>query len=341
MNAVPFARDQARANSLEGCSMPALSKLVAALAAAMLTLALAGDASAKTKPVKLKSPAPEQTAQPPSSPPRQFFATKGVEPLTPEREQSLKPKDGFKECEVCPEMVVVPKGSFMMGTPADEPYRLKGEDPVHKVTIAKPFAVGRFTISFDEWDACLADGGCNGVKGDDRVFGRGRLPANGIDFEAAKSYLAWLSRKVGRTYRLPSESEREYFARGGTTTPFWFGKTISAQNANYDASNNCPGGPYGEASKGPKVVDSYLPNKFGLYQVNGNAEEWTEDCYNKRYTEDTPTDGSPWLEGDRSKRMLRGGGWIGMALTQRSGYRNETKVVAGYSFRVVRTLNVE
>jgi formylglycine-generating enzyme required for sulfatase activity len=321
--------------------MTALSKLLAALAAAVFALALAGDdALAKTKPVKLKSPAPEQTAQP-SAPPQQFFATRGVEPLTPEREQSLKPRDSFKECDVCPEMVVVPKGSFMMGTPADEPYRIKGEDPVHKVTIAKPFAVGRFTISFDEWDACLADGGCNGDKGNDRGLGRGRMPADGINFEAAKSYLAWLSRKVGRTYRLPSESEREYFARAGTTTPFWFGKTISAQNANYDASNSYPGGPYGTASKGPKPVDSHLPNKFGLYQVNGNAEEWTEDCYNKRYNEDTPTDGSPWLEGDCSKRMLRGGGWIGMALTQRSGYRNETKVVAGYSFRVVRTLNVE
>jgi hypothetical protein len=90
----------------------------------------------------------------------------------------LKPKDSFKECDICPEMVVVPKGSFMMGTPADEPYRLKGEDPVHKVTIAHPFAVGRFTISFDEWDACLADGGCNGYKGSGG-YGRGRMPADG------------------------------------------------------------------------------------------------------------------------------------------------------------------
>jgi formylglycine-generating enzyme required for sulfatase activity len=319
--------------------MPALSKLAAALAAATLALVLAGDASAKTKTVKPKAPEPGQTAQPASSPPQQFFAAKGVEPLTPEREQSLRPKDSFKECDICPELVVVPKGSFMMGTPADEPYRLKGEDPVHSVTIARPFAVGRFTITFDEWDACLADGGCNGYKGSGG-YGRGRLPADGIDFEAAKSYIAWLSRKVGRTYRLPSESEREYFARAGTTTPFWFGKTISAQNANYDASNNYPGGPYGTASKGPKPVDYYLPNKFGLYQVNGDAEEWTEDCYNKRYNEDTPSDGSPWLEGDCKRRMLRGGGWNGAALTQRSGYRNDNIVEAGNSFRVVRTLAV-
>ena len=318
--------------------MPAVSKLAAVFAAATLTLALAGDTSAKTKPVKPTPP--EQTAQPPSSPSQQFIVTKGVEPLTPEREQSLRPRDSFKECDVCPEMVVVPKGSFMMGTPADEPYRLKGEDPVHSVTIARPFAVGRFTITFDEWDACLADGGCNGNKGSGG-YGRGRMPAVGIDFEAAKSDLSWLSRKVGRTYRLPSESEREYFARAGTTTPFWFGKTISAQNANYDASNNYPGGPYGVSSKGPKPVDYYLPNKFGLYQVNGNAEEWTEDCYNKRYNEDTPADGSPWLEGDCKRRMLRGGGWNGAALTQRSGYRNDNIVEAGNSFRVVRTLAVQ
>jgi formylglycine-generating enzyme required for sulfatase activity len=315
--------------------MPAFLKLAAALAAGALALALAGDASAKTKPT-----APEQTAQPPSPPPQQFIASKGVEPLTPEREQSLKPRDSFKECDVCPEMVVVPKGSFTMGTPANEPYRLKGEDPVHSVTIARPLAVGRFTITFDEWDACLADGGCNGNKGSGG-YGRGRMPADGIDFEAAKSYLSWLSRKVGRTYRLPSESEREYFARAGTTTPFWFGKTISAQNANYDASNNYPGGPYGVSSKGPKPVDYYLPNRFGLYQVNGNAEEWTEDCYNKRYNEDTPADGSPWLEGDCKRRMLRGGGWNGAALTQRTGYRNDNIVEAGNSFRVVRTLAVQ
>ena len=199
-----------------------------------------------------------------------------MQPLTPELEQALKAKDSFKECDVCPEMVVVPKGSFMMGTPADEPDRSKGEDPIHRVSFAKPFAVGRFTISFDEWDACLADGGCGGIKGDDKGFGRGRMPAQGINFEAAKLYLAWLSKKVGRTYRLPSESEREYFTRAGTTTPFWFGNTITAQNASYKASIPYGNGPRGVDSKGPAVVDSYAPNPFGLYQVHGNVFEWTE-----------------------------------------------------------------
>jgi len=227
-------------------------------------------------------------------------------------------------------------------TPANEPDRFKGEDPIHRVGFAKPFAVGRFTISFDEWDACRADGGCGGIKGDDKGFGRGRMPAQGINFEAAKLYLAWLSRKVGRTYRLPSESEREYFTRAGTTTPFWFGNIITAQDANYRASIPYGSGPHGADSRGPVVVDSYAPNPFGLYQVHGNVFEWTEDCFNKRYSEDTPTDGSPWLEGDCHKRMLRGGTWDWSANMVRAGYR-ESAIVdgGGYSFRVVRTLNVQ
>ncbi len=314
--------------------------LLAAFVAGLFAGSAASDALAESRRVR---PMPAPAAEAPQAPvaaPRQFFATKGVEPLTPEIEQALRPKDSFKECEACPEMVVVPKGSFIMGTPLSEIDRYKGEDPLHQVTLARPFAVGRFTISFDEWDACLADGGCDGNKGDDK-FGRGRMPAQGISFDAAKSYLAWLSRKVGRTYRLPSESEREYFTRAGTTTAFWFGNTISSMNASYTAGTPYGHGPRGVDAKGPAVVDSYAPNPFGLYQVNGNVMEWTEDCYNKRYTEDTPTDGAPWLEGDCIKRMVRGGLWNWSADKSRSGYRDDNHFSTGNSFRVVRTLNVQ
>src|SRR3984893_4406998 len=220
--------------------MTAGIKLLAAFAAGALAISLGGAASAKSKRVRPEPTPLAETMPAPTAPSRQFFAAKGVQPLTPEIEQSLKPKDSFEECENCPEMVVVPKGSFLMGTPVSEVDRYKGEDPLHRVSFARPFAVGRFTISFDEWDACLADGGCDGNKGDDHELGRGRLPAQGISFEAAKSYLAWLSRKVGRTYRLPSESEREFFTRAGTTTPFWFGNTISPPNANYAAATPMP-----------------------------------------------------------------------------------------------------
>lgn len=266
----------------------------------------------------------------------------GVMPLSAEVEATLSPKDSFKECPECPEMVVVPAGSFMMGTPPNEVDRSKGEDPVHRVTIANPFAVGRFAISFDDWDACLADGGCGGVRGDDHGFGRGRMPAHGIRFNEVQSYLAWLSKKTGRTYRLPSESEREYFTRAGTTTPFWLGRTIGPQNANYYASIPYDNGPRGTDSKAPKPVDSYAPNPFGLYQVHGNMREWTQDCFNKRYNEDTPTDGSPWLEGDCSQRITRSGAWDDQAQRLRSGARDWARddTPAGkIGFRVVRTLS--
>jgi formylglycine-generating enzyme required for sulfatase activity len=127
------------------------AKILTALAVAALAVSLADAASAKPQRVEPRPAAPEQSTQtPPASFPRQFFAAKGVQPLTPEVEQSLNPADSFKECDACPEMVMVPKGSFTMGTPASEPQREPGEDPQHRVTIAQPFAVGRFAISFDE-----------------------------------------------------------------------------------------------------------------------------------------------------------------------------------------------
>ena len=316
-------------------------KFLVALTAAILAASAGGNASAKSKRVRPR-PAPpvEATQTPPAAPPRQFFAVQGMQPLTPEIEQSLRPKDSFKECDACPEMVVVPKGWFTMGTPATEPERDTGEGPQHRVTIAKPFAVGRFAITGDEWEACVDDHACDPRFARKPGPGEGRMPAPGLSFDAAKAYLAWISKKAGRTYRLPSESEREYFTRAGTTTPFWFGKTISSQNASYRPSMSYNDGPRGVDLKGPMPVDSYAANPFGLYQVSGNTTEWTEDCYNKRYTEDTPVDGSPWLEGDCTQRMIRGGAWDGWPGSLRSGYRDKTVAIGSSGLRVVRTLNL-
>jgi len=132
-------------------------KLVLAFAAAALAVSPASAASAE------RSATGSPGQKPPAAMPAQIMPA-GIYPLTPEREQALRPKDSFKECDACPEMVVVPKGSFVMGTPITEVDRFKGEDPLHRVTLPRPFAVGRFTVSFDEWDACLADGGCDGNK---------------------------------------------------------------------------------------------------------------------------------------------------------------------------------
>src|SRR5688572_33410 len=144
----------------------------------------------------------------------------------------------FRDCDQCPELVVIPAGSFMMGSPASEAQRGYDEGPQHPVTIARPFAAGKFEITFAEWDACVSDRGCVRVDGapgapdDDEGWGRGRQPAVKIAWSEAKQYVQWLSRKTGKTYRLLSEAEWEYVARAGTTTPFSTGATITPKEAN-------------------------------------------------------------------------------------------------------------
>jgi formylglycine-generating enzyme required for sulfatase activity len=259
-----------------------------------------------------------------------------VHPLTAEQERALKPTDSFKECDKCPEMVVVPAGSFTMGSPASEVGRYDDEGPQHLVTFAKPFAVGRFAVTFDEWDACVADGGCNGYRPADEGWGRGRRPVINVSWDDAEAYLSWLARKTGKTYRLPSEAEREYVTRAGTTTAYWWGSSISTSQANYDGTRTVS-------------VDSFEPNPWGLYQVHGNVWEWMEDCY-QDYN-GAPIDGSartsgncnPFgIDGFGSGRVVRGGSWIYGARGLRSAVRGWvfTDSRGSYEgFRVGRTLN--
>ena len=156
----------------------------------------------------------------------------------------------FRDCEDCPEMVVVPEGTFMMGSNSDAAD--SDEKPVHKVTISYRFAVGKYEVTFREWDACVAAGGCN-HRADDEGWGRGSRPVIRVSWHDAKEYVKWLSRKTGEAYRLLSESEWEYVARAGTTTAYHFGSSISPGQANYD-----------ENIGKTVAVGSYPPNAFGL-----------------------------------------------------------------------------
>ena len=153
----------------------------------------------------------------------------GFAVLSASAETPAKPGSGesFRDCADCPEMVVAPAGSFDMGSPETEPDRMAQEGPRHQVTFAKPFAVGRFAVTFAEWDACAGDGGCGGYKPGDQGWGRGNRPVINVDWNDAKAYVRWLSKKTGKPYRLLSEAEREYVARAGTVTPFWWGSTIT------------------------------------------------------------------------------------------------------------------
>jgi formylglycine-generating enzyme required for sulfatase activity len=168
----------------------------------------------------------------------------------------LKPKDVFKECDKCPEMVVVPAGSFDMGSPRDEEGHDPVEEPRHKVTIAQPFSVGRFAVTFDEWDACVAGGGCN-RRLSDQGWGRGRRPVINVTWDDAKAYASWLSQRTGKPYRLLTEAEREYIARAGTASPFWFGFSISTERANYNGNYTYNRGVKGEWRKKTVTVDAF------------------------------------------------------------------------------------
>jgi formylglycine-generating enzyme required for sulfatase activity len=229
--------------------------------------------------------------------------------LSENAERVLKPKDTFQECANCPNMIVVPAGSFMMGSPVSELKRNEQEDPQHRVTVARSFAVGRFAVTFDEWDSCVADGGCNGHRPSDEGWGRGRRPVINVSWNDAKAYVAWLSRKTEKTYRLLTEAEREYVARAGTATSFWWGNSISTSQANYDGDFTYGGGVKGENRKQTLAVDSFAPNPWGLYQVHGNVAEWTEDCFAPSYA-GAPIDGSARASDFFcSNRPTRGGSW--------------------------------
>jgi formylglycine-generating enzyme required for sulfatase activity len=250
--------------------------------------------------------------------------------LKPEAERALKPLASFRECaKDCPEMIVIPAGGFTMGSPADEAVRYGNEGLQHQVTIAKPFAVSKFDVTFADWDACVSAGGCPYVA--DSGLGRIKKPVINITWYDARHYAAWLSRMTGQPYRLPTEAEWEYAARAGTTTAYYWGDEIGKGNA------NCKGCGTQWDRKLTAAVGSFPANAFGLYDMAGNVWQWVQDCYHEDYSE-APADGSAWTSGDCSRRVLRGGSWD---YNPRSALRLRGTASFQYSllgFRVGRTL---
>ena len=207
--------------------------------------------------------------------------------------KAYRPGDIFKDCPECPEMVVVPAGRFRMGDLSGD--GRDNEKPVHTVTIGYKLAVGKYEVSFGEWEACLTDLGCNNYRPDNRDWGRGRRPVIDVSWNDAKAYVRWLSGRTGQEYRLLSEAEWEYAARAGTRTGYNTGSSISQGQTNYGSKD------------GTVRVGSDSPNAFGLYDVHGNLFEWTEDCWHDSY-HGAPGDGGAWTTGDEcDKRVLRGG----------------------------------
>jgi formylglycine-generating enzyme required for sulfatase activity len=243
-------------------------------------------------------------------------------PLSRNEERALRPLDPFKECELCPEMIAVGPGHFLMGASEEESGSTGNERPQHEVSFAEPFAIGRFAVTMSEWDACVADRGCS-YRPADHGFGRGTQPAINILWDDAQEYVAWLSRKTGRSYRLPSEAEREYVARAGTTTAYWWGDEFLPAQANCDSANRgliAASTADAQASARPLPVQSFAPNPWGFYQVHGNVYDWVEDCWNDNYN-GAPSDGSAWTDGRCDRHVLRGGAFSRNAQTARSAAR--------------------
>ena len=230
--------------------------------------------------------------------------------------------DMFQDCAKCPEMVVVPAGGFMMG------YK---EHEQHRVIIPRPFAVGVYEVTFREWDACVAAGGCDGYHPDDEGWGRGRRPVMHLNWKYAQDYAAWLSRKTRKPYRLLSDSEWEYVARAGTATKYNTGNSIATSQANYKESGN----------RKTVVVGSYGANAFGLHDVHGNVWEWVEDCTDHLY-KGVPSGGSALTSGrECENRLLRSGGWGAIPRVLRSAMRNPVPAWTQSSvvgFRVARNI---
>ena len=249
-------------------------------------------------------------------------------------ERALKPGDSFRECaKDCPEMVVVPAGEFMMGSAADERDHYNNEDPLHRVTIARPLAVSKFEVTFEQWDACVAMGGCPHVP--DGNMGRGTQPVINVSWDNVQQYVVWISTMTGRPYRLLSEAEWEYAARAGTMTAFPWGDEVGRNNAD---CNGC-GSKWDSRQAAP--VGSFAPNQFGLYDMQGNVWEWVEDCLHTNY-EEAPKDGSAWIaQGDCNNRVVRGGSWAGYPVGLRSALRfwySADDHGNDLGFRVARTL---
>lgn len=205
--------------------------------------------------------------------------------------------DGLRDCELCPELVQVAPGSFVMGSNNGN----DNERPATKVTIRKPFAIGRYEVSVAEWDFCVTDGGCS-YKPKRKSGQSDQAPMGNLSWLDAMEYVKWLSKKTGRSYRLPTEAEWEYAARAGTKSRYWWGGKVGKGQV------DCKDCGTEWVRKNPPTVGTFGANPFGLHDTSGSVWEWTADCWNKSH-DGAPRDGSARERADCRQRVLRGGSW--------------------------------
>jgi formylglycine-generating enzyme required for sulfatase activity len=236
----------------------------------------------------------------------------------------------FRDCSDCPQMVSIPAGSFMMGSPANETGRYDDEGPQRRVSVPA-FAAGRYEVTWAEWDRCVAAGGCASLAADG--FGGGSRPVTNVPWNEAVAYTKWLSNKTGQTYRLLSEAEWEYAARAGNSGRWSFGENeVSLGSYAWYSSNS------GSATH---AVGTKTANAFGLHDMHGNVWEWVQDCHAGNYSAGQPSNGSAYTSGSCSFRVYRGGSWGDAPQNLRSADRlTNVPSIRGdiLGFRVARTL---
>jgi len=252
----------------------------------------------KTRPAPPPKAEPERKRPPPvaKEPPAPKEAPPVAAPAepVPDKPPPKAASGEVRDCPTCPVLVSLPAGAFTMGANGGDP----SERPAHRVSIGAPFAIGKYEVTVDQWNACAEGGGCPRLTSKSP----GNTPVRDVSWEDAQAYVKWLSASTGKSYRLPSEAEWEYAARGGTSGRFWWGEQMRPGNAN---CKDC-GDPWSE--DGPAKVGSFAPNPYGLHDVNGSVWEWVADCWHNSY-KGAPGDGRAWDTPGCRERVIRGGSW--------------------------------
>ena len=275
---------------------------------------------------------------------------------------SRAPGERWRDCDECPELIAIPAGVFTMGSPASEKGRHERESPAHQVAITRPFAIGVYEVTRNEYsrfvravdhssdlESCLVNEGhlWKERPGQNwRILAFPQTPRHPVvcvNWYDATAYVSWLSQTTGFEYRLPSAAEWEYAARAGTNTPWYWGDSTDEQCAYANGADETTDLPWraqcNDGHAQTALVGVLQPNAFGLHDVLGNAWEWVQDCFNWSY-EGAPADGSAWEEGDCTARAMRGASWASTPTYLRAAHRAGQH--AGFrsdyvGFRVVRT----
>jgi formylglycine-generating enzyme required for sulfatase activity len=285
------------------------------------------------RPAPEKAQAPRPPAKKPadSVPASATPAPDAARPLTgpaPTQPSAHKAGADIQDCPACPVLAAVPAGSFTMGSNSSDP----SEKPAHRLTIARPFAIGRTEVTVQQWNACVEAGACPRVADTQRAP---KLPAGDISWDDAQVYVKWLSKVSGKPYRLPTEAEWEYAARGGAASRYWWGEDMKRGAAN---CREC-GEPWQEAAPAP--AGSFSANGYGLHDMSGSLWEWVQDCWHSSY-KNAPADARAWEEAFCRQRVIRGGSWRDGASYMPASTRFKYDASVRHSqngFRVARDLD--